>query len=60
METNTLMTIIGVCVAIITGIATILALFIGIYAIILQKSLIIKKQTRIARVFRKITQIYNR
>ena len=39
METSTLMTIIGVCVAIITGIATILALFIGIYAIILQKSL---------------------
>lgn len=54
METSTLMTIIGVCVAIITGIATILALFIGIYAIILQKSLIKRNKHKLQEYLEKL------
>lgn len=54
METSTLMTIIGVCVAIITGIATILALFIGIYAIILQKSLIKRNKHELQEYLEKL------
>lgn len=54
MDNSTLITVMGVCIAIITGIATIITLVVGFYAIYLQRTLVNKTKQEFQEHFHKM------